>query len=372
MHAIKNQIYFILFCLVSVHFSVQANEINSSCRRGPKSSYLPMKTEFPKANDLSALVNPKGILISVHAIGLDQLHGPEALEILPDGRILTGLANGDVVVVDPSTNGIDIVGNTKGRPISVRLNRKTGELVIADLVNGLMKMSWSGESTILAQSAKGVPLCMVDDVAVAADGTIYVSVASTHWTAADYEYIALENSGDGIVVAYNESWTEKSKILAKDLYFANGLTLTEDQKKLLVVESTAYRITQVDLVSGEKQIWIDSLPGIPDNISLNPQGNYWLSIVSPRSGILEYLQSHPLLNKFIFNLHRWGIISKGQLAKQEQLGLALEINKGGKVVNAVIDPGKEQKFNFTSTVQIGNKIYFGTFKQSGIHWVELK
>ncbi len=292
----KNLIY-ILCAIYSINvFATES--LSRLCRQGPKAPYSPKETDFRKARELSSLVTPKGLLGETTVIELDSLKGPEALEVLPNGNILTGLANGDVVIVNTRSHQVKVVGNTGGRPISARFSKKSNEYIIADLVYGLMAMNLKGEVRVLAQSAEGLPFCLPDDVAVSSDGTIFLSVASTNWSVSDFEYIALENAGDGIVVAYNESWPEKTKVIAKNLFFANGLSLTKDQKKLLVVESTAYRVNAIDLSSGGDRVLIDGLPGIPDNISLNPRGNYWLTMVSPRSAVLEFLQKYPRLTSF--------------------------------------------------------------------------
>ena len=57
---------------------------------------------------------------------------------------------------------------------------------------------------------------------------------------------------------------------------------------------------------GSTEIFLDALPGLPDNLNLSPDGNILVSFVSVRIpgefNPMEYLYQHPLLRKFLLRL----------------------------------------------------------------------
>jgi sugar lactone lactonase YvrE len=80
----------------------------------------------------------------------------------------------------------------------------------------------------------------------------------------------------GRLLSYNPASGE-TKVLLKDLYFANGVALSANEDFVLVNETYRYRITRYWL-SGDKagthDIFIDNLPGLPDNLQGDRHKHY--------------------------------------------------------------------------------------------------
>jgi hypothetical protein len=58
-------------------------------------------------------------------------------------------------------------------------------------------------------------------------------------------------------------------VLLKDLYFANGVALSANEDFVLVNETYRYRISRYWLKgeqAGTQDVFIDNLPGLPDNL----------------------------------------------------------------------------------------------------------
>jgi sugar lactone lactonase YvrE len=70
-----------------------------------------------------------------------------------------------------------------GRPLGVRLYRKTGELYIADAYMGLMKVGPDGgEAQVLAKEADGVPFHFLNGLDVdQATGDVYFTDSSVNY-----------------------------------------------------------------------------------------------------------------------------------------------------------------------------------------------
>jgi len=78
---------------------------------------------------------------------------------------------------------------------------------------------------------------------------------------------------------------------------------------VLVSESVRSRVTQYHLKGpkqGTSEIFIDGLPGSPDNIRSNSRGSFYISLVAPRYAnklsVVDLLGPHPFVRKFLLRL----------------------------------------------------------------------
>jgi len=116
--------------------------------------------------------------------------------------------------------------------------------------------------------------------ALAADGTLYVSLEGRH------------RGGDGGIVALDPSGTATPVPLARPLDFGNALLVEDDH--LIVVESDGPRVSRVSRDGGERETLVD-LPGtVPDGLARDAEGGLWISCYQPNrivrlapGGVLE-------------------------------------------------------------------------------------
>ena len=90
--------------------------------------------------------------------------------------------------------------------------------------------------------------------------------------------------------------TDPATVLA-DLHFPNGVALTADQSALLFAETGAYRLSRLEIsgpAAGSHETLADNLPGLPDNLSRQVGGRFWLAMVNPRDRALDRLGTAPL------------------------------------------------------------------------------
>jgi len=84
--------------------------------------------------------------------------------------------------------------------------------------------------------------------------------------------------------------------------FANGITMTPDEDYVLVNEWARYRITRLRAtgpLKGATDVFIDDLPGFPDNIHRDAEGLYWVGLVIRRLSLVDSLHPHPFLMKIL-------------------------------------------------------------------------
>ena len=102
--------------------------------------------------------------------------GPEAVAFDKQGRLYSGLTNGDIIRFGANGDK-QVLANTGGRPLGLKFDA-AGNLVIADAKKGLIAMAPNGDIVALATHHNGVRMKFVDDLAIASDGKIYFSDAS--------------------------------------------------------------------------------------------------------------------------------------------------------------------------------------------------
>jgi sugar lactone lactonase YvrE len=206
--------------------------------------------------------------------------GPEGIAVDAAGRIYAGYEDGRIVMFSANGNSYQALGKTSGRPLGLTFG-PNGGLVIADAYQGLLHLGGGPEPKVLAAAADGVPFALTDDADnTRLDKNIYFTDAAAYpLHRVLYEFV--EHRGTGRLMQYNVERRE-TKVLMKDLLFANGVAVGPDDAYVLVNETAAYRVMRYWLKgekAGSSEVFIDNLPGMPDNISYNDQHRrFWLEI----------------------------------------------------------------------------------------------
>ena len=162
-----------------------------------------------------------------------------------------------------------------------------------------MSIAPNGQPSVLATEAEDVPFRCVNDLDVAADGTIYFTDASYKFPLTLLKADLLDHQPNGRFLSYDPR-TKQTKVLLHDLYFANGVAVSPDQTYVLVNDTGAYRVRRYWLKgdkAGQSDIFIDNLPGFPDGISSNGRDTFWVALVNRRDPGLDFLLSHPFLRQ---------------------------------------------------------------------------
>lgn len=294
--------------------------------------------------------------------GLDQtrkvaegeLAGPEDLAVDDAGRLYTGTGDGAIRRIS-ADGGVDTIANTGGRPLGVAFT-PAGRLIVADAWKGLLAVDENSATTTLSTGADGVPFAFTDDLAVAQDGTVYFSDASDKFHQPDYLYDLLEARPHGRLLRYDPDSGETT-VLLDDLYFANGVALSADERFVLVNETYRYRIRRYWLSgpkAGESEIFMDNLPGFPDNLARSPRGTFWVAFFTVRNETVDSLHTNPWLKKVYSRLPK-------QLWPQPApYGLVAEINAEGEVLRTLHDPDGSSITTITSVLEHNGTLYMGS------------
>ncbi len=296
-------------------------------------------------------------LKDVERVGASDIDGPEAL-LLENDALITGLHDGRVIRTSLDGKVSKVLTDTGGRPLGLA-RHPNGLLVIADGVKGLLSLDAQGRLIPLTTLANGVPFGFTDDVAIDKPGHYaYFSDASSRWGYGKDGEAIIEHGGDGRLLRYDFQ-TGKTSVLLDKLEFANGVTLGPDDAFVLVNETGAYRISRYWLTgpkAGTHDLFIDNLPGLPDNLAFNGQNRFWVALYAPRNKLLDATAPHPFVRKMI--VRAMSVLPKPVEKRAFALGLDLD----GKVIANLQDAGPGNYSPITTVREYGDWLYFGSLK----------
>jgi len=300
-------------------------------------------------------------LASLELLPIGDNHGPEGIALDAQGRIYAATAEGRIVRLAADGTQPENWADTGGRPLGLEFDPQ-GNLIVADAFRGLLLIDPDRQVKVLATEADGIPIRYANELAVAADGRIYFSDSSVKFGARDYggTYEAslldiMEHGGHGRVLVYDPA-TAKATTFSKGLNFPNGVAISPDQSYLLVVETGAYRLLRYWLTGprqGQSEVFIDTLPGFPDNLSTGRDGRYWLALIAPRNPLLDKLADKPDWRKLIQRLPEF------MRPKVKSYGHVLALNGDGQVVLNLQDPAGGYPL-ITAAVEGSAFLYLGS------------
>jgi sugar lactone lactonase YvrE len=227
--------------------------------------------------------------VILEQIAAGNVNKPEAIAFDGDGLMYTANEDGRIIVLNRDGSNPQDYAQTGGRPLGLKFDL-SGNLIVADAFQGLLSIDTTGQITVLSTSFGGIPFMLTDDLDIASDGTIYFS---------DATYLNNLNNisndwgqPNGRLLSYNIS-TGVTSLLLDNLYFANGVSISNDESFLLVNETAASRVRRYWLTgpnAGQSGVfaYINQNSWLPDNITCNDQSVFWVAtIYGPVLGLDE-------------------------------------------------------------------------------------
>lgn len=313
-----------------------------------------------KSPELSGVLAANSLLQKAELLALGEIKGPEEVAVDSFGRVYGGTADGKIMVLSPDGK-LDVFAETFGRPLGMQFD-KNENLIVCDSFKGLLSINTQGEITVLATSVNGVPFKFTDALDISSDGMIYFTDASDKYGQTEYLFDLLESQPHGRLLSYDPA-TGQIKQLLNDLYFANGVALSQQEDFVLVNETYRYRIVRYWLKgpkAGTHDIFIDNLPGFPDNISSNDKGTFWLALFTVRNDAIDKLHPYPFLKTLMSKL------PKSLWPKPKPYGIVLGLNEKGDITQSLQDPTGKHLKEITSARELNGYLYLGSLHNDRI------
>ena len=309
--------------------------------------------EPPEPPALEGGFAPNEALKNADLLGQGEIVGPEDTAMDDQGRVYGGTDDGWIIRIDGDE--VEYWVETEGRPLGMDFDAD-GNLIVADAWKGLLSINPDGDISLLTIEADGVPFAFTDDLDIASDGKIYFSDASDRFHQPDYRLDMMEARPHGRLLVYDPD-TGETEVLMRDLYFANGVALSEDEDFVLVNETWRYRIQQYWLEgdrAGESEIFAENLPGFPDNLARDDDGIFWVALPTKRNAMMDWLHPRPWLKNIAAKL------PESLQPGPEPYGFVLAYSEQGDLLGSLHDTDGEHLRMVTSVKPQGDELYFGS------------
>ena len=305
---------------------------------------------------------PNSALVGAQRLFADDMLGPESLALGPDQCVYTGTMDGRILKfsVDPGSpeyllprefarfnascgpfaGSYDEYPPAReplcGRPLGMRFDA-SGRLLVAEAYSGLHRFSSDGAAReLLLDNVRGKPIRFANDLDVAGDGTVYLSVSSDRWGRDRVAGELLSARRCGVVVALDPdapAAAARTLVVWDDLPFTNGVTLSHDRASYVYFVAGP-AIHRIDRESGASAVALDNLPCVADNIRRRAAADarFLVACASRRSApfaLLDALAPYPSVRNLLHAL----LPARLLLKFVPRMGLVLDVD---------LSPGRER------------------------------
>lgn len=338
----------------------------------------PQSFSFKEPPFMSGVLQPNTKLRQAERLFENQLSGPESIVNIGD-VLFTGTADGRVVKLE---NGeIETIARfgsgpcktrddepTCGRPLGIRVG-PNGTLFVVDAYKGLFEVNPQKRSVKLLLSSEtpieGKKMSFVNDLTITRDGRkIYFTDSSSKWQRRDYLLLVMEGTDDGRLLEY-DTVTKEVKVLLDQLQFPNGVQLSPEEDFVLVAETAMARIRRVyvsGLMKGGADMFVENMPGFPDNIRPSSSGGYWVAAATIRANpgfsMLDFLSDKPFIKRMIFKLFSQETVMKFV----PRYSLVLEVSDSGAFRRSLHDPDGQVVTYVSEAHEHDGDLYLGSFR----------
>ena len=293
-------------------------------------------------------------------------NGPEDVVLDGCGRIITGVEDGRILRVDPSSGDVAVVVNTGGRPLGIE-RLADGRFLVCDAYRGLLALDpGNGSLEKVCDNAEGEPLRVCNNAAVAADGTIYFTDSSRRFDLEFWKADLIEHSATGRLLRLARGGSPE--VVLDGLAFANGVALAPDESAVYVAETGGYCVHRVALTgarAGTADVLVSNLPGFPDNISAGTDGLIWIALGSRRDRVLDRLSSMPpLVRRAVWAL------PDALIPDAVPTVWVMAVDAAGGVVHDLQAPGDAMNL-VTGVREVDGRVYLGSLVAPAVAFFDL-
>ncbi|XP_032664446.1 adipocyte plasma membrane-associated protein-like [Odontomachus brunneus] len=264
-------------------------------------------------------IGPKNRLRGAERLYVDEVQGAESFDSY-DGKLYSGVHGGYIVRLEED-RVVPIVKVGKqcdgiwqehicGRPLGFKFDKK-GNLYIVDTYYGVYKVNMATKEykniINITKPIDGKRPQLPNSIDVAENGDLYWTDSSAEFPLYEGLHTLLGNPA-GRLMRFNAA-EKKNEVLLRDLGFANGVKLSDDESFVIVAESAKCRILKYHLKgpkAGQHEIFVEALLGLPDNIHSDGHGGFLFTTVmgtSPEHPLLTHsLMPHPNIRKMLSRL----------------------------------------------------------------------
>ncbi|XP_002137431.2 adipocyte plasma membrane-associated protein [Drosophila pseudoobscura] len=290
----------------------------------PRTTFPFTKFSITKPKKLEGALEPNHRLDGAERLLEGRVFGPECL-IAKSNEIYTGLRGGNLarIILDGSKDGQIAYFAKTGRAcddifqfslcgllLGLAFDSQGNNLIVADGFLGIWEVDLdTNNKSLLVSTQQELPGQTVNRPGKLFNGVAVSSQGNIYWTDSmsdDLLYAVVANPS-GRLFRYNRA-NNVIEVLLDGLFLANGVALSPDEDFIVVAETAAMRLTKFYLKgpkAGQSEIFVDGLPGLPDNLTPDAEG-IWVPLVisvdNRKPNLFAILAPYPLLRNCIARL----------------------------------------------------------------------
>ncbi len=326
----------------------------------------------PSPFDPGAIKNMDGLmpdeiapkLTQAEILATGQVDGPEDVLLDATGNLYCGSRDGYLFkIAGPAYDTAEVVAKIGGRPLGLAFDRQR-RIVACVAGMGLVRVTLSGAVELLTDETErslfsvqdDTAIRMADDLDIAPDGVIYFTDATKRYDMENWGLDLLEARPNGRLLSYDPG-TCKTRTVCDNLRFPNGVCLTHDGKHLLVASTweCSVMIFDLDRLGDGPRVFIDGLPGYPDNINRASDGGYWVALAGMRNPVFDLAMRHPGLRRRMTK----HVAPTNWLFGNLNIGGVLKIDASGKIIDALWDAPDGPLYMITSMREHEGSLFLG-------------
>jgi ribose transport system permease protein len=371
-----NQLVLGLILILAVLFDAKwvknRGKILSKVYVSPTYLALPDRAE----RDESAFA-PNDRLGQSELIGLGVVEGPEDVVLDATDNLYTGTRHGTIVrFLAPDYTCSEVFARIGGHPLGLAFARN-GDLLTCVGGMGVYRVDPQGNVSCVADETNRSWLSVIDDsrlrlpddLDIAPDGRIFFSEATIRYELADWVTDALEGRGNGRLICHDPR-TGETRTVLRGLIFPNGVTVCRDGESLLFAETWACRISRYWFdgpKKGQREVFVENLPGYPDNINRGSGGTYWVALLGLRTATFDLAMRKPAFRRRMAKR----IAADEWLFPNVNRGCVVHLSENGEVLDVLWDLVGKNHPSITSTCEHKGYLYLGGVSNNRIGRVKL-
>ena len=316
-------------------------------------------------------------LVNAEAIGVDQVEGPEDVILDRQDRLYGSTRDGNIIRFSGARfEEREVFAHIGGRPLGMQFD-KDENLIVCVAGMGVYGVKPSGEVFKVTDETNRTwtklndnsRIRMADDLDIGPDGKIYFSDCTTRYEMTTNTLDIIEGRPNGRVLCYDPA-SGKTTTVIKRFYFPNGVCVARDGRSVFVASTSACRIFRHWLEgpdSGKTEIFIDELPGLPDNINRASDGNYWLALVGVRTPTYDLASRKAAFRRRMVKQ----VPTDEWLAPGLNHGCVLKFDEAGNILESYWDPTGISHSTVTSMREHKGYLYLGGLENNRIGRIQL-
>ncbi len=316
-------------------------------------------------------------LLGAEAIGVDQVEGPEDVILDRQDRLYGSTRDGNII----RFSGVDfgrreVFAHIGGRPYGMAFDRDENLIVCVGGMGlygvkpdgGVFKLTDETTRTWYKLNDDS-RIRMADDLDIAPDGRVFFSDATTRYEATSWALDAMEGRGNGRLLCYDPA-TRRTQTVLRNIPFPNGVCVAHDGRSFLFASTWLCKIYRYWLEGpkrGQVEIFVENLPGNPDNINRASDGTYWLALVGIRTPTFDLAARMPG-----FRLRMVKQIPGDEwLSAGVNHGCVVKFNEAGEPLESMWDPSGLSHPTITSMREHKGYLYLGGLENNRIGRIKL-